>query len=123
MDRPSGLSQLEPRQHSNLIRAPVVPTWASPHSFPAHFSIVSREEWRGELGVTEEADELAAVGAQMAEGRLLGSRDFVAELGPKMRRVLEPRAVGRPRKRAESDAPSTVQSALSFALVQGSGNT
>ncbi len=84
---------------------------------------VSREEWRGELGVPEEPEELAAIRTQTTTGRPLGSKDFVAELGRKMRRVLEPRAVGRPRKRAEGDAPHAVQTALTFALGQETGNT
>jgi putative transposase len=83
---------------------------------------VSREEWRGELGATEPADELAAIRVQTATGRPLGSKEFVAALGRKMRRVLEPRAIGRPRKRAEGDAPNAVQTALSFALECENGN-
>ncbi len=83
---------------------------------------VSREEWRGALGVTEAADELAAIRAQTATGRPLGSKEFVAALGRKMRRVLEPRAIGRPRKTPEGGAPNAVQPALSFALGQETGN-
>jgi putative transposase len=83
---------------------------------------VSREEWRSELEVTEEAGELVAIRAQTATGRPLGSKEFVAALGRKMRRVLEPRAIGRPRKRAEGDATDAVQTALSFALGQENGN-
>ena len=84
---------------------------------------VSREEWRSELAVTEEPDDLAAIRAQTATGRPLASKDFVAELGRKLRRVLEPRAIGRPRKTAEGGTPSVVQTALPFALGQESGNT
>ena len=84
---------------------------------------MSLEEWRSELGVAEEADELAAIRIQTATGRPLGSREFVAALGRKMRRVLEPRAIGRPRKRGEADAPGVLQTALSFALGQERGNT
>lgn len=84
---------------------------------------VSRQEWRGELGMTEEPDELAAIRTQTATGRPLGSKDFVAALGRKMRRVLEPRAIGRPRKRAQTDTPKAVQTALSSAQGQESGNT
>ena len=84
---------------------------------------IGPEEWRSELGVMEDPDELAAIRAQTAAGRPLGSKEFVAELGRKMRRVLEPRATGRPRKRPEGDAGSAVQTALSFVLGQESGNT
>jgi len=84
---------------------------------------VSREEWRSELGMTEEPDALAAIRAQTTTGMPLGSKDFVTELGRKMRRVLEPRAIGRPRKRAEGEAPTATQTALSFALGQETGNT
>jgi putative transposase len=83
----------------------------------------SREEWRDELGVTEAAGELAAIRAKTATGRPLGSKDFVAALERKMGRVLEPRATGRPRKRLEGEAPSAIQTALSFALGQENGNS
>jgi hypothetical protein len=84
---------------------------------------VGLEEWSGELGVTEEPDELAAIRAQTATGRPLGSKEFVAELGRKMRRVLEPRAIGRPRKNPEGGATNAVQTARSFAIGQENGNT
>jgi putative transposase len=84
---------------------------------------IGPEEWRSELGVTEEPDELAAIRAQTAAGRPLGSKEFVAELGRKMRRVLEPRAIGRPRKSPEGGATSAVQTALSSALGRENGNT
>jgi hypothetical protein len=61
---------------------------------------------------------------QTASGRPLGSKEkFVAELGRKMGRMLEPRAVGWPRKSPEGGATSALQTALSFALGQENGNT
>jgi putative transposase len=83
---------------------------------------VGPEEGRSELGVTEDPEELAAIRTQTATGKPLGSQEFVAELGRKMRRMLEPRATERPRKRPEGDASNAEQAALSFVLGQENGN-
>src|ERR1017187_793371 len=83
---------------------------------------ISREEWHSELGITEDPDELAAIRTQTATGRPLGSEKFVAELERNMRRVLEPRAIGRPRKSPERGASGAVQTALSFVVGQENGN-
>ena len=84
---------------------------------------VSRKEWRRELGVEEEEDASAMIRARTASGRPLGSTEFVTELARKMRRVLEPRAVGRPRKRSEGGAAGGMQTALFCEVAQENGST
>ncbi len=81
------------------------------------------EEWRWQLGVAEEPDERAPIRAHTATGRPFGSADFVAALGRKMRRVLEPRAIGRPRKNPHDGVTGAVQTAASFAVGSENGNT
>jgi putative transposase len=82
---------------------------------------MSREAWCGELGVEEEAGELATIRAQTATGRPLGSKEFVADLGRRMQRVLEPRANGRPRKSPEESEKNAIQTGLCFTIGQESG--
>lgn len=80
---------------------------------------VSGEQWRRELGVPEDAGEWAAIRAQTATGRPLGSKEFVVGLGLKLGRMLEPRPNGRPRKNREeaigAGAQTSLQTSLSFA--------
>lgn len=70
------------------------------------------EDWRSELGIREPADELAMIRAQTASGRPIGSKEFIAELGRRMRRVLAPRPVRRPRKKAAESEGHGAQAAL-----------
>ncbi|MGD0497589.1 MAG: hypothetical protein ABSC23_04040 [Bryobacteraceae bacterium] len=43
---------------------------------------VRPEEWRRALGMAEQAEEWAAIRAQTASGRPLGSKEFIAGLAP-----------------------------------------
>jgi len=59
------------------------------------------EEWRARLETQEEPADMETLRAHTETGRPLGSKEFVAELGRRLRRFLEPRPVGKPRKVVE----------------------
>jgi|GEM_PF-31606 len=61
------------------------------------------EDWRARLETQEEPAEVETLRDHTETGRPLGSKEFVAELGRRLRRLLEPRRVGRPRKVVEKE--------------------
>ena len=75
-------------------------------------ALVRAEDWRRELGMAEEAEAMAMIRGRTASGRPMGSKEFIAGLARKMRRVLEPRPAGRPRKKPADGESDAVQTAL-----------
>jgi putative transposase len=72
---------------------------------------VRAEDWRRELKITEEAEEMAMIRSLTASGRPIGSKEFIAGLARQMQRVLQARPPGRPKKSAEGQNHA-VQTAL-----------